>query len=499
MSVEFRRAYELVKNWVDAATEKGWLAESDRSSRPLVVGLFGGTGVGKSSLLNRLAGEAIAAVGVQRPTSREVTLYLHESHALASLPAEFPVQATRVAHHKDSAKQDVVWIDMPDIDSTETSNRKLVFAWLPYIDWVIYVVTPERYRDDAGWQIVRQRGHRHRWLFVMNHWDVGAREQVDEFVGDLEQAGFDSPTVFTSSCVDDSTADEFERIEQTIREAIDSHGLSELKRLGIWARLRDLEKLRAVYRTRLGDDETWRRFVGTHRDHAQRILSKLGKSAQWTIETIAQGFRNSERGWFTQTQPPPPQPIDLRKLRTQLWPSQAQDHIDDIVNQAFIDAELHGVAADAVQRSISSSLTPAADTLVEAAAAGLERALAKPGTPVARGCRALARWGTYLLPLAATAWAAYHVVTRYQQALAGGKFLGTDFATHSLLLIFLAWLAPFVLFRLLKPSLPASARRGLKAGVDEAIGILTQKLDQAYAQLARERSSLLDSLDKTEP
>ena len=43
-------------------------AAQGQSERPLVVGLFGGTGVGKSSLLNRLAGSDIARTGVVRPT-----------------------------------------------------------------------------------------------------------------------------------------------------------------------------------------------------------------------------------------------------------------------------------------------------------------------------------------------------------------------------------------------------------------------------------------------
>jgi putative ribosome biogenesis GTPase RsgA len=46
-------------------------------TRPLIVAFMGGTGVGKSSLLNRLAGQAIAKAGIERPTSREVTLYHH--------------------------------------------------------------------------------------------------------------------------------------------------------------------------------------------------------------------------------------------------------------------------------------------------------------------------------------------------------------------------------------------------------------------------------------
>jgi hypothetical protein len=465
-------------------------------TRPLVIGLFGGTGVGKSSLLNRLAGESIAKVGIERPTSREVTLYLHESHALASLPKEFPVNKTRIAHHRDNSKRDVVWIDMADIDSTETANRKLVIAWLPYIDWVIYVVSPERYRDDAGWQIVRQRGHRHRWLFVMNQWDVGTEEQIEEFVDDLEHAGFDEPMVLTSSCVGNAKSDEFERIEHTIREAIDSHGLAELKRIGVWARLRDLEHLRATLKTRFGDDKTWRRFVQAHRVHALQILTKLRDSMRWPIETIANRFRDRERGWFGMGRSVPADRIELPDLRTQLWSAQSQHYVDDIVSQAVIDTEVHGIASGVVQRSIHSSLAPADDTMIGAATAGLQRALSNPGTPVTRPVRALARLSMYLLPLAATAWATYNVVTRYRQALAGGgDFLGIDFAVHSLLLIFLAWLAPYVLYRLLKPSLRASARRGLESGVGKAVGMLTARLEQAYQQLERSRAALLDSLD----
>ncbi len=499
MSHEFQRAYAALAQWVDTALDQGWLTETDRKSlhkierataddlfvtanaRPLVIGLFGGTGVGKSSLLNRLAGESIAEVGVERPTSREVTLYLHESHALASLPKEFPVSKTRIAHHRDDSKRDVVWIDMPDFDSTETANRKLVFAWLPYMDWVIYVVSPERYRDDAGWQIVRQRGHRHRWLFVMNHWDVGTEEQVEEFVADLKHAGFDVPRVLTSSCIGDTGLDEFDRIEQTIREAIDSHGLAELKRIGMWARLRDLEQLRATLKTRFGDDKTWRRFVHAHRVHAQQILTKLRDSMRWPIETIANRFRDRERGWFGTGRSVAPDGIELPDLRSPLWSAQSQHYVDDIVSQAVIDTEVHGIATGVVQRSIQSSLAAADDTMIGAATRGLEQALSNPGTPAMRTLRALARWSMYLLPLAATAWTAYNVVSRYQRALVGGgDFLGGDFAIHSLLLIFFAWLAPFAIYRLLKPSLRASARRGLISGIDEAIGMLSDRLEQAY-------------------
>ena len=109
MSEAFATLVTRTRAWFEQAHADGWLTQlelerflslehrtpgdlfADAQQRPLVVAFFGGTGVGKSSLLNRLAGEPIARTGVERPTSREVTIYLHESVELAQLPPELPV------------------------------------------------------------------------------------------------------------------------------------------------------------------------------------------------------------------------------------------------------------------------------------------------------------------------------------------------------------------------------------------------------------------------
>ena len=130
------------REWFERATSAGWFDETDRRRinsvekatpadlfavdqiRPLVVALFGGTGVGKSSLLNQLAGETVARVGVERPTSRDVTMYVHESVQLAALPPELPVDRIQIKRHGSTAFREVLWIDAPDIDSIEEANRQ---------------------------------------------------------------------------------------------------------------------------------------------------------------------------------------------------------------------------------------------------------------------------------------------------------------------------------------------------------------------------------------
>jgi len=156
-----QQALEL---WANDAITAGWLDKNASSSlhetvvadpgqlfsvenRPLVVGLFGGTGVGKSTLLNRFAGAAIAKASAERPTSRSITLYVHESVSVDKLPDNFPMQKMRTEPHSNSLYQHVMFIDMPDFDSVEVANRDLVDVWLPHLDVVLYVVSPDRYLD----------------------------------------------------------------------------------------------------------------------------------------------------------------------------------------------------------------------------------------------------------------------------------------------------------------------------------------------------------------
>ena len=110
-----------IESWAHNAVNLGWidkqqalsLAETEdedanslflqKHTRPLVVAFMGGTGVGKSSLLNKLAGQSIARTGVERPTSREVTLYHHQSVSINQLDEKFPLQQIQVAQHTESA------------------------------------------------------------------------------------------------------------------------------------------------------------------------------------------------------------------------------------------------------------------------------------------------------------------------------------------------------------------------------------------------------------
>jgi GTP-binding protein EngB required for normal cell division len=112
-----------------------------------VLALVGGTGVGKSSLLNALAGEPVSAASARRPTTDTAVAWVpHESMPdLESLLGWLAV--SEVHEHGDGAIGGVAILDLPDIDSIDETHRERVEALLPKVDAVVWVTDPEKYHD----------------------------------------------------------------------------------------------------------------------------------------------------------------------------------------------------------------------------------------------------------------------------------------------------------------------------------------------------------------
>ncbi|MGH8928916.1 MAG: hypothetical protein ACRDWH_11230 [Acidimicrobiia bacterium] len=154
----------------------------------LLVGLAGGTGSGKSSLLNALAEEEVSPSGAMRPTTSEALAWIPERAAarLAGLLERFEID--QVAVH-DLALP-VAIIDLPDVDSVEGRHRRIVAGLLPIIDLVVWVIDPEKYRDRVLHRdhLARLSVHQTRFRFALNQIDRITPEELDLVIADLAQA-----------------------------------------------------------------------------------------------------------------------------------------------------------------------------------------------------------------------------------------------------------------------------------------------------------------------
>lgn len=174
------------------------------AERPsLVVILMGGTGVGKSSLLNALAQGTIAEAAFTRPTTREPIVYLHEAFDIRRL--DKALQECKLVRHRQVGLEYKILVDTPDLDSNESIHRDRFEAVLPSADVVLYVGSQEKYHDQAGWELFKKHKERRAFAFVLNKWDrclsahaTGIRPDED-LLRDLKVEGFSDPLLFRTS------------------------------------------------------------------------------------------------------------------------------------------------------------------------------------------------------------------------------------------------------------------------------------------------------------
>ena len=477
--------------------------------RPLVVGLFGGTGVGKSSLLNRLAGADIARTGVVRPTSMEITAYLHNKVQLEALPEHFSAARLSENRHSNDQLAGVMWVDMPDFDSAETENRDQVLQWLPHIDLLIYVVTPERYKDAEGWRMMLENGYRHAWLFVMNKWDMADPLQFKDFTKLLVQAGFESPQVFKTVCKkpDDASIqesklhpdDQYAAMVQVIASLANHNIIQHLHDRGWLRRLtaaqgnikKETEQL--VVSSKLGVHESFdTRFTEFSNAAAAHLDSPFKTHAALFADDKTNPIVNvvkSIGGSNGKTEVA--NRIAARNEPDALWDDWLTIRLQDTIRQFELAQVEHGVPEAVLSSAHEINADDVSGVIKTQLKLSVEDAIKNPGTWWSRLLSSLASVLQILLPVAALGWIAYRVVMGF---VAGAEdrtaYVGLDFFVNGLLLAGLGWLIPWVVKKVFVPSLPDTVYRSMHTALQSTLKDIKQQMQTALNKTAEKQEAL---------
>ena len=182
---EFRQS--LRATWQDITQQEANLDDA------ILIGLVGGTGVGKSTFINALASQEVSRSSDRRPTTDRVIVYRHVNTEIASGVPTSDFAQPEVLHDNDRMEK-VVLFDFPDFDSAEDSHTHIIRKYLPFLDVLLVVVDDVKYADRRLYELLSTLDHDPRNIFVIlnkidrlrDRYADKTEQVVDDLVEDLD-------------------------------------------------------------------------------------------------------------------------------------------------------------------------------------------------------------------------------------------------------------------------------------------------------------------------
>lgn len=155
-----------------------------------VVGFFGATGSGKTSLFNAVVGEDLGKAAARRPTTSSPLAAIWEPEGSEALLDWLEVEDRRSRPGEFApGAGPLILLDLPDFDSVEASNRAIAERLAGQVDVLVWVTDPEKYADSVIHdQFIRPHaGHAEVTLAVLNKADLLHADDVPTVAGNFEQ------------------------------------------------------------------------------------------------------------------------------------------------------------------------------------------------------------------------------------------------------------------------------------------------------------------------
>ncbi|HEX8523458.1 MAG TPA: GTPase domain-containing protein, partial [Tepidisphaeraceae bacterium] len=197
---------EAIERWRAAANALRFhLRRRDGAKRMVVV--LGGTGTGKSTIVNRLLGADVTAASFRRTfTAGAVAVaaqradvaegWLDVPHAVAeSQPARGEADRLIVVEHVSEVTERLVLVDTPDLDGDQPAHHAQADRAFRWAEGIVFLVTPEKYQMTELIPYYRlARRYAVPAVFVMNK--VEEAEAARDYAEQLAGHGFAGASVF---------------------------------------------------------------------------------------------------------------------------------------------------------------------------------------------------------------------------------------------------------------------------------------------------------------